>query len=96
MTTSKTIIQKQSGEVLNLGMDFSAQVSKNIVLSNPLVTVVPNDGTITVGGPTILGQDVLFTVGGGTHGQNYRFNVKVDTDQSETLIGDGILKVRDR
>jgi hypothetical protein len=92
--TSKIHIEKQSGETLNGGMDFSEWVDDDITLSSPSVTSSPSG--LTLGAATVSGHIVSFTVEDGTHGVNYRVQVTVTTSDGETLIGDGILKVRDR
>jgi hypothetical protein len=93
--TSKTIVEKQPGETLNLSMDFSDYVSSSsITLSSPSAAVSPSD--LTISSPSVSSQTVTFTVSGGTSGQTYRIEITVNTSDSEVLIGEGILKVRGR
>lgn len=91
--TSHTIIEKQPSESLNCSMDFANYVSgSSITISSPSVTASP--AGLTLGSPSVDGQTVEFTVSGGTDGQNYRIQCTITTSDSETLVGDGILKVR--
>lgn len=91
--TSKTVIEKQSGETLNLSMDFTNYVaSSDVTLSSPSVSSNPSGLTIST--PSVSGKSVNFTVSGGTNGINYRLEVTVNVSDSEILIGDGILKIR--
>lgn len=91
--TSHVIIEKQPSEVLNCSMDFTNYVnSSSITISSPSLTVSPSG--LTLGSPTVDGLFVEFTVSGGTDGYNYRIQCTVTTSDNETLIGDGIMKVR--
>lgn len=92
--TSKTIIHKQPSETLNVSMDFSNWLSSGVTLSSPSVS--ESTGDITITNTTVSGQTVAFTIAGGTHGKTYRIEVAVDTSESESLLGDGLLKVRGR
>lgn len=96
MATSRTIVYKQSSEKIKSGMDFSNWIDDEITLSSPSVSFDPDDGTVTVSEVEISGQQVQFFIAGGTNGKTYRFDVSVLTSGGETLIGDGLLKVRNR
>lgn len=92
--TSKDILCKQSGETIVVSMDFSNWIDTAVTLSNPSTSVDISGLTIT--GETVSGQTIQMTIAGGTNGATYRIQVLVETSDSQILIGDGILKVRDR
>lgn len=90
--TSKTIIAKKPGEVLNVSMDFSAWLNDGETISSPSVNVEPS-GELTIDNINIDGDTVEFIVGAGNIG-TYKVNVTVETSDGETLIGTGKLSVR--
>lgn len=92
--TSKDILCKQPGETIVVSMDFSNWISSSVTISNPDISVDITGLTIT--GEAISGQTVQMTIAGGIDGATYRIQVLVETSDSQILIGDGILKVRDR
>ena len=94
--TAKQVVIKQPLEVLNLEMDFTNLLDTGEVISSPTVTTTPTG--LTISGVTIdsTAKKVEMVASGGTDGVTYRFDILVTTNASQTLEGDGILKVRSR
>ena len=93
--TSKDIIYKQPGEVLNVAMDFAEWLNTVDIISSPVVTVEP-DGVLTISNESVSGQKATMTIAGGNDGGTYRVQVQVSVNNGQTLQGDGKLKVRER
>lgn len=89
--TSLVVIEKQPSETLILAMDFSSWLDDETLT---LVEVSSSPTGLTIEDEVVSGQTVEMTVSGGTNGQNYRVQVTVTTSEGETLVGDGLLKVR--
>jgi len=94
--TAKQVPVKQPGETLNLEMDFTELLNSGETISLPSVTTSPTGLTVTNVAIDSTAKRVGMTVSGGTDGTTYRFEVTVNTNLSQVLEGDGILKVRDR
>jgi hypothetical protein len=93
---SNNTITKQPTDKLWCGMRFTPwMLNTTDELSSPLVTYDPNED-LTVTNVTVSGTDILFFIAGGLDGKNYRFQVKVNVNNGEILVGDGLLKVRGR
>ena len=92
--TSSTVILKQPSEVRNYSMDFSAILETGVTISTQSVSISPTDVTSS----SVSSSDgiVYFTLTGGTAGKNYTVQVTITTSDSQTLVGEGLLKVRDR
>lgn len=92
--TSSTLIEKQPGEKIYVGMNFDPWLDDNVTISNP--SLVYNSGELTISSITVNGSRIDFFVSSGLNGRNYRIEVIVDTSNGEILIADGILQVRDQ
>jgi len=86
------IIPKKPSEKIKISFEFTKWISENTVLSNPVVTSTPTGLTIT--DTAVEGQYVTFYIAEGISGQNYSVYVQVTTSDGETLVGEGLLRVR--
>ena len=94
--TSKTVVYKQPGETLRLGIDFSNMLQTGETVSSPAVTVSPTGG-LTAESVAMSGGDiVLFTAATGTHGVDYRIQATVTSSSTEVLQADSKIYVRER
>jgi hypothetical protein len=94
--TAKQVVIKQPLEVLNLEMDFTNLLDTGETISSPTVTTTPTGLTISSVAVDSTSKKVEMVASGGTDGVTYRVDVVVTTNASQTLEGDGILKVRSR
>jgi len=92
--TSSTIIEKQPGEKIYVGVDFNPWLDDTITISNP--SLVYNSGELVISNAVVNGDRVDFFVSSGLNGRNYKIEVTVDVSNGEILIADGILQVRDQ
>jgi len=92
-TTSEDIIVKSPTEVLLIGMDFTERLLDSDTIVERSVSFDPTG--ITVADISVSGNSVNFTISGGEHGLNYKCAVTIETTLGETLVGYGILKVRE-
>jgi len=90
--TSLVVIEKQPSETLILAMDFSSWIDSDVTLT--LDEVISSPDGLTIVDEVVSGQTVRMAVSEGDSGQNYRVQVTVTTSEAETLVGDGLLKVR--
>lgn len=81
------------GETLNVSMDFNNQLNDSVTISTASVVCSPSG--VTISNTTNSGGIVYFTITSITVG-NYLVSVSITTSDSQTLIGEGNLKVRDR
>lgn len=81
------------GETLNVSMDFNEQLEDGVSILTSTPTCSPTGVTISAVS-NLLGI-VYFTITSSTVG-NYLVSVSITTSDSQTLIGEGNLKVRDR
>lgn len=92
--TSRYPLTKTSGEVFQVGMDFSRVVNSGQTVVAASVSYTPYDTTLGIANISTTGSGVAFIVSTGTPNVNYRIQVTVNTSDSEILVGEGILKVR--
>ncbi len=93
--TSTDVIIKQSEEILNVSMLFDELLADSVTIST-IVSITSSPTGITVTNSGISDGLVYFTIADGVDGTNYTIQVKITTSSSETLMGEGLLKVRDR
>lgn len=98
--TSKDVLYKQPGEKVWLAMDFDTWLNTDDVLLYSTYSIEPNDSNLILTDFTVVGHKIAMLADGGEPGCNYRVQITVIKNQGlvdqETLVGDGILKVRDR
>ena len=93
--TSKTIVYKQPGETLNLGIDMSNMLQTGETISSPAIVSTPTG--LGISNVSVSGDNtVLFTTASGTHGIDYRIQTTVTSSTSEILQADSKLYVRER
>lgn len=88
---------KQASEVRQYTMDFSNLMASDETISsiNSVVSEKRGGGTsdLTIGGETISGQTITMNISGGTKRYVYRIEVVIITSGSQTLEGDGLLRI---
>ncbi len=92
-STSTDEIYKKSGEEFFVSMNFqdavgNAEIITADIESSPSGIIITDD--------SISDNIVTFKISGGVSGTNYVILVTVTTDNDQTIIGEGPLKVRDR
>lgn len=93
-TLAAEILIKQPSESLQYTMDFSNVLENGETISScTSVTATPSG--LTIGAAAVGATSVAFRISGGEDGVNYRVEVIVATNQSNTRESDGLLKVRD-
>ena len=97
MPNATNIIRKKVGEKLLIGMDFTNWLGNESVSSITSVIgaacVDGNYSAIIFGTSSLSGNNVVFTVEGGTAGIRYRIQVTIVTSGGQILIGEGILVI---
>jgi len=97
--TSPQILTKQPSESVSFSMDFGSILAADETISS--ISSVSSElvgggsSNLTIGAASISGEEVQFTISGGTHAKRYRIEVTIVTSGGNTREGDGILKVRD-
>lgn len=89
--TSLNDILLNIGETLNVSMDFTLAIPTDVTISSADPTCESSDVIIT--NANVSGTSVYFTIASDTVG-NYKIEVTVNLSNSEILIGEGHLKVR--
>lgn len=92
--TSSDEVLKRSAEVINVSMNFIELLDDGVTILTAEVNISPPD--VISSSISIEGNIVYFVIEGGTSGTNYTVEVLITTSDSQTLIGEGPLKVRDR
>ncbi len=92
--TAPEVLVKQPGETRQFSMDFASILGTSETISTASVSGDPSG--LTLGTPSISGTKVLFNIIGGTHAVRYRLQVTITTSASATLVGDGVLRVKDK
>ena len=93
-------LQKYSGEDKDFAIDFQnllkAGDSLNSITSvvSTSESLVTGSSNVTLGTTTIVGTTVEFGIAAGTDGEDYVLKATVDTTDGETLIAEGLLRVR--
>ncbi len=101
VVTATEHLVKQSSEIRRYEMKFNALMNTGeTFVSVPVVTVTRERGCgiddLSVYDVGTDGQSILMWASGGKHLSVYRVNIKVTTSTGQTLVGDGILEIRDR
>ena len=91
---------KQPQDSRLYAMDFAALLGSDTIASVQSITAeaegrVGGAASLTVGAPTVNGTKVEVRIDGGSHGENYKITVVIQTTGGDTLEGDGWLYVRD-
>ena len=88
---------QQASEVRQYTMDFSNLMASDETISSITSASSELRGTgttdLTISSETISGQTVTMWIEGGTKAQSYRIEVIIVTSGSQTLEGDGLLKI---
>ena len=93
--TSKTIVYKQPGETLALGVSFANMLQTGETISGPTISSCPTG--LGISDITTSGDNtVLFTAASGVHGVDYRIQSTVTSSSTEILQADSKLYVRER
>ncbi len=92
--TSSDVIIIQPTEIRNVSMDFTLLLASGVTIST--VSVVSDPIGITITNVSTADGIVYFTITGGTVGLTYTIQVTITTSDSQTIIGEGSLKIRDR
>lgn len=93
-TTASQILVKQPYDSSLYSMDFSNLLGVGETISN-IDSATSDPVGLTITGQTVVGNFVTMQIAGGTHGINYRVEVRITTSTGQKYEGDGILKVRD-
>ncbi len=101
VVTATEHLVKQSGEVRRYEMKFNALMSTGETFASVSVVTATRERGCGIDDLNVYdvgtdGQSILMWVSGGQHLSVYRVNVKVTTSTGQTLVGDGILEIRDR
>lgn len=92
-------LRKFPEEVRLYAVDFSAQteIVAGDTIASAIVayTVLTGTGTITFGAVSISANKAQFQVSGGTAAGDYRIKCTATTTNGKTLVGIGVLEVRD-
>ena len=98
--TSTTILEKQSGEKRQYSIDFSNLMSTSETIpGDPTVTSEKRgEGAtdLTITGVAASGQTAVMWIAGGTANETYRVQATITTSSGAILVGDGLLRVRDK
>lgn len=98
--SAKQIVKKQPSETINVSMDFSNQLASDETISSivQVTSELRGEGTsdLTITNEAVSGQTVTMTIAGGTNRKVYRVEVQITTSASQTLEGDGQLKVEEK
>lgn len=91
---------KQPQDSRLYAMDFAALLGSDTIASVQSVTSeaegrVGGASALTLGAASVNGSKVEVRIDGGTHGENYKLTIVVQTAGGDTLEGDGWLYVRD-
>lgn len=86
---------KQPFESRLYSFDFSSLLAAAEELSSVISITSDITGLTFSGGATIAGGFVQQRILGGTAGVRYKITVRVNTNQSNILEGEGILQVKD-
>ncbi len=92
--STSDVINKKSTEVLNVSMNFEEVLNDGVTITISSIISAPSG--ITISGQAVVGSAVNFTIAGGVSGVNYNIVVTVNSSDSQTLVGEGPLRVRDR
>ena len=92
--TAPEVLVKQPGETRQFSMDFSNLLATSETIASPTVTSSPSG--LTIGSASVSGSKVQFNISGGTHAVRYRLEVTVASSGGATLVGDGVLRVKDK
>lgn len=93
-STSLSEVVKSDTEVIIVSMDFTEWLDTGVTILTATVNISPD--TVTSTGVSIEGSIVYFTISGGVAGSNYTVEVTITTSDSQTLLGEGPLKIRNR
>ena len=85
---------KQPAESRLYVMEFAALLADAETLTG-VTSVLATPSGLTLSEEDFSGSQAQFRIAGGAHGQVYRLEVTVTTNQGNTLQGDGLLVVRD-
>jgi hypothetical protein len=86
---------KQPAESRLYAFDFSALLAVNEDLATVDSVTADVAGLTFSGSPTIVGPLAQQRILGGTAGIRYKITIRVTTNQSNILEGEGILQVKD-
>lgn len=92
--TSRYPLTKTTGEIFQVNMDFSQVLNSGATIGSATVLYIPNDLTLSLTNITAISSGVSLIVASGTQNTNYRIQITAITSDLETLVGEGILKVR--
>ena len=92
--TSRYPIVKSTGEIFQVAMDFSQVLNSGATLNTATIVYTPYDGLLGITNTTTTSSGVSFVVSSGVANTNYRLQITVATTDAETLVGEGILKIR--
>lgn len=90
---SEVVLLKHPDDVRQYSMPFAAFMEDDETILTKSVTSSPTGLTIT--DDTIVSQSVTMTIADGVRLKDYRVKVTITTSAGQTLVGIGILKVRD-
>lgn len=101
--SSTSTLYKKAEETRTYSMDFSNLMATGETIEEaapvPVVSQERMGGSVstdlTIGAPSVDGQEVIFAIAGGDNGKIYRLDVLITTSTGQILEGDGILHVRD-
>ena len=89
---------KHPAEVVDYPLDFRDWLVGSETLAGSPSVAVSAGITLTPAGkaaPAVIGTKVVFWLGGGVHGQDYRIQVAVSTSGGRDLVADASLTVID-
>lgn len=92
--TSIDEITKEASEILNVSMDFSEVLGSSETITSQAIVISPSD--VSISAISSGNGLVVFTIAGGTNGTNYIVKVTVQTSASQTIVGEGSLRLRGR
>lgn len=93
---AEVALEKHPGDEEIFTADFSVRLGTRTINAINTVTSEPAELVFSgvVADPT--NKKAQFRIGGGNAGTDYVVNVDIGTDTGETIIGEMILRVRDR